>query len=189
MLFQLPHYLNWQSAFLTAFKAQFPRMLDVEKWWAVMLVHFTGMDPSQAWSLPVAAQKLDETLHPPVLVSGTPKELPHRTRLTVQRIISEWDYLRQRIVLKGVINQLFVMRVKTPPEMITLVDEYRATIDAYLAKRDKAGMARSLPGLPPMRADALVRDVVKKLDELDQRRAASGAANPPASSTLASPAK
>jgi hypothetical protein len=189
MLYQLPHYLNWQSAFLAAFKAQFPRMLDVEKWWAVVLVHFTGLDPAQAWPMPVAAQKLEETLRPPVLVSGTPKELPHRARLTVQQIISEWDYLRQRIVLKGVTSQLVVMRFKTPPEMIALVDEYRATIDAYLDKRDKVGVARSSPGLVPARADSLLRDAVKKLDELDLRRTAFGTAKAQAASTLAKPAK
>jgi len=188
MLFQLPHYLNWQSAFLNAFKARFPRMLDVEKWWAVVLVHFTGLDPAQAWSMDTASQKLDEMLHPPVLVSASARELPHRTRLTAQQIINEWDYLRQRVVLKGLSGQLFMMRIRTPPEMIGLVDEYRATIEAYIARRDKAGVARSLPGLPPMRADYLVRDVVKKLDELDQRRAVFGPAKGPATSALAKPA-
>ena len=54
-----------QSAFLNAYRLQFPRLLDVEKWWAVILVHFTGLDPTQAWSLPVTLQKLEEALQPP----------------------------------------------------------------------------------------------------------------------------
>jgi len=62
--------------------------------------------------MPVALQKLDEALHPPVLVSASRKDMPQRTRMSVQRIINEWDYLRQRIVLKGVTAQLFSVRLE-----------------------------------------------------------------------------
>ena len=136
-----------------------------------MLVHFTGQDPTQAWSIPLALQKLDETLHPPALVSTQRKDMPQRAKLSIQQIITDWDYLRQRIALKGVTAQLLVVRFKTPPELLSLVDDYRATIENYLNKRDQVGFARSLPGLPPMRADLLVRDVVRRLNELDEIRA------------------
>jgi len=182
MLYELPFYLNWQSAFLNAFRGLFPRLLDVEKWWAVTITHFTGQDPTQAWAMPVALEKLEEVLHPSVLISAGRKDMPQRSRMSVQRIIKEWDYLRQRIVLKGVTAQLFSVRLKTPPELIALVEEYRAAIENYFAKRDQIGMARSLPGLPPLRADFLVVEVVKKLDELDAKRAAVSVTNaPPAS--------
>ena len=189
MVYELPFYLNWQSAFLNAFGGLFPRLLDVEKWWAVTLTHFTGQDPTQAWAMPVALQKLDETLHPPVLVSASRKDMPQRARMSAQRIINEWDYLRQRIVLKGVTAQLFSVRLKSPPELIALVEEYRAAIDSYLAKRDQIGMARSLPGLPPMRADFLVSDIVKKLEALDAKRAAVSTTNAPPAGPSAKPAK
>ncbi|PYK63155.1 MAG: hypothetical protein DME21_03965 [Verrucomicrobia bacterium] len=189
MLNELPFYLNWQSAFLNAYRAQFPRLLDAEKWWAVVLVQFTGQDPTQAWSTPVALEKLNETLHPSVLVSATRKDLPQRARPGIQQIISDWEYLRQRIVLKGVTSQLLVVRFKTPPELTSLVDDYRATIENYLNKRDQVGLARSLPGLPPTRADLLVRDAAKKLNELDQKRASISATNAPPANTLARPAK
>ena len=189
MLYELPFYLNWQSAFLNAFGRLFPRLLDVEKWWAVTLTHFTGQDPSQAWAMPVALQKLDEALHPPVLVTASHKDMPQRARMSAQRIINEWDYLRQRIVLKGVTAQLFSVRLKSPPELVALVEEFRATIENYLAKRDQTGMARLLPGLPPMRADFLVADVVKKLDALDARRAGISVTNSLPASPSGKPAK
>jgi len=69
------------------------------------------------------------------------------------------------------------------------VDDYRATIENYVNKRDQVGLARSLPGLPPMRADLLVRDAAKKLDELDAKRASISATNAPPANTLARPAK
>lgn len=188
-LWLLPHHLNWQTAFLTAFKPQFPRLLDVEKWWAVVLVHFTGLDPMNSWSREVAAQKLDDALRPPVLVAANRKDLPHRARMTVQQIISEWDYLRQRIILKQTATQLLMMRFKTPVEMAALVDEYRATLDNYLTRHDQLGAARSLPGSPPTRADLLARDVVKRLNELDQQRALFGRPNTSGANTLAAPGK
>jgi hypothetical protein len=174
MLYLLPHHLNWQTAFLAAFQRQFPRLLDVEKWWAVVLVHFTGLDPMHAWTTAVAIQKLDEVLRPSVLVSASPKDLPRRTRIPLQQIINEWDYLRQRILLKQATAQLLVLRMKMPPEMVALVDEYRSVLDSYLNRRDKAGPGRAPAGLPATRADLLVRDVVKKLHDLDQARAAFG---------------
>ena len=189
MLYELPFYLNWQTAFLNAYRGLFPRLLDVEKWWAVTITHFTGQDPTQAWAMPVALQKLDEALHLPVLVSASRKDMPQRTRLSTQRIINEWDYLRQRIVLKDVTAQLFSVRLKSPPELVALVEEFRATIENYLAKRDQTGMARLLPGLPPMRADFLVADVVKKLDALDARRAGISVTNSLPASPSGKPAK
>ena len=131
-----------------------------------------------AWSIDIAIQKLDEALHPPALVGGSRKDLPRRTRMPVQQIIDEWDYLRQRILLRQIAAQLLVMRMKMPPEMVALVDEYRNTIESYLTKRDKAGVARSLPGVPATRADAVVRDVVKKLNDLDQARGSFGQPKP-----------
>jgi len=35
-------YYNWQFAFLQAFSATFQQPLDVEKWWSLQLLHFTG---------------------------------------------------------------------------------------------------------------------------------------------------
>jgi len=189
MLYELPSYLNWQSAFLSAYRAQFPRLLDVEKWWAVILIQFTGQDPTQAWSIPVLLQKLEDTLHPPALVRTDRKDLPRRARLSVQQIITDWDYLRQRIVLKEVTSQLLGVRLKTPPELLSLVDDYRAAMENYLARRDQVGLARSLSGLPPMRADQVVREAVKRLNELDGKRASLQATNAPPANTLARPAK
>lgn len=174
MLYLLPNYLNWQSAFLTAFNGAFPRLLDVEKWWAVVLVNFTGQDPMNAWSRDLALQKLDDALHPTVLASITPNDLPRRTRMSLQQIIGQWDYLRQHIELNRISGQLTVMRVKMPPELVSLVVDYRTSIDSYLKRRDQSGIPRALPGMAPLQADALVKEVIKRLDELDQKRAAFG---------------
>jgi hypothetical protein len=181
MLAQLPHHLNWQIAFLNAFHDRFPRMLDVEKWWSVVLVHFSGLDSANAWSTEVALYKISQVITPPVLISERPQDLPRRVNLSLQDIIDRFEYLRQRILLQDVIHQLRVLRVLTPPSLVTLPDEYRRTLEDYIQRRDRAGVARSLPGLPPMNADRLVRETIEKLNALDQERARLAAGRPSAS--------
>jgi hypothetical protein len=171
MLAQLPHHLNWQIAFLNAFHQHFPRMLDVEKWWSVVLVHFSGLDSANSWSVDVALTKIGQTITPPVLINQKPQDLPHRVNLSLQQIIDRLDYLRQRILLQDIIRQMRVLRVLTPPGVVPLLDDYRRVLESYLERRDRAGVARSLPGLPPMSSDRLVRETIDKLNTLDQQRA------------------
>jgi hypothetical protein len=181
MLLLLPHHLNWQIAFLKAFRPHFPRMLDAEKWWSVVLVRFSGLDAVHAWSVPVALDKLHDVLHPMVLVTHHPKDLPERTQLSLQQMIDRFDYLKQRILLQDLNRQLALLRVRMPLPVVSILDDYRRTIDQYLERRDRAGMTRSLPGLPPLDSDRLVHETLQKLDQLDQQRAALALDHPVAS--------
>jgi hypothetical protein len=178
MLQQLPLYLNWQMAFLEAFAPTFPRMIDVEKWWSVVLVQFTGLDPLNAWPLGVALDKLDELLHPPVLTPSGSNELPRRHKASLQEIIERWDFLRQRVVLQGVIHQLAAVRLQMPPEAVTIADAYRRELGDYLERRGRLGAPRSLSGSPQTSADKIVSEIKAALDRLDQQR--TGAAPTPA---------
>jgi hypothetical protein len=186
LLQELPHHLNWQVAFLKTFRPHFPRMLDVEKWWSVVLVHFTGLDSLNSWPVEIALLRLQEALHPPVLVAKQPKELPERDHLSIQNIIQQFDYLRQRILLQGLSQQLGLLRTRMPLPVVPVLDDYRRTIAEYLQRRDRSGMSRSLIGLPHLNADGLVQDTLQKLDELDRQRAslsAQHAGTSPASTT------
>jgi hypothetical protein len=184
MLSQLPHHLNWQIAFLNAFHPVFPRMLDVEKWWSVALVHFSGLDSANAWSVEVALAKIHDSLNPPILVNQQPDELPHRSNVPVQDIIDRFDYLRQRMLLQDVIRQLELLRTYTPPAVVPLLDDYRRTLVDYIQRRDRTGVARALPGSPPLNSDRLVREIVDHLDALDRRRAELAVNQAPASAAL-----
>jgi hypothetical protein len=172
LLLKLPHHLNWQIAFLKSFRPHFPRMLDAEKWWSVVLVHFTGLDSVNAWSVDIALARLHDTLHPPVLVAKNPKDLPERAHLSIQEMINQFEYLRQRILLQDLNRQLGFLRVRMPLSVVPILDAYRRTIEDYLQRRDRAGMTRSLPGLPALNADRLVAEILQKLNELDQQRSA-----------------
>ena len=50
LLETLPQFYNWQMAFQSAFRADFPQPLDVEKWWALQLAGFTMRDPGPLWT-------------------------------------------------------------------------------------------------------------------------------------------
>jgi hypothetical protein len=178
MLLDLPYHLNWQTAFFKHFQPVFVRLLDVEKWWSVVLVQFTGHDPLHAWSISVALDKLDQVLSVPVLVSNRPEGLASRQQVTVQKLIENWDFLSQQTLVQGVINQLQACRVKMPTELLDLTTSYHEVLRDYLADRAQAGRARSLPGLPKTTADLLVRDALKKLDRLDSERSAFRSAQP-----------
>jgi hypothetical protein len=186
LLLELPHYLNWQIAFLNSFRPHFPRMLDAEKWWSVVLVHFTGLDAVNAWSVEIALARLQDTLLPPVLVARQHKDLPERAQLSIQDIINQFDYLRQRILLQDINRQLGYLRVRMPIPVVPILDGYRRTIEDYLDRRDRTGMTRSLPGLPPMNADRLVAEILQKFDDLDRQRSTLAADHPEREPTTAS---
>lgn len=187
MLSELPYQLNWQTVFFSNFRPLFVRLLDVEKWWSVVLVQFTGHDPLNTWSTDTALEKLDQVLSVPVLLSDNREGLARRRKVTPQELLQNWDFLSQQSLVQGVVHQLQACRFKMPPEMLDLTDDYRRVLEEYLAQRSQAGRARSLPGLPKTTADLLVRDACKKLDRLDEQRKALRPGAPPPSAESSSP--
>lgn len=179
LLARSSQFLNWQSAFFAAFQAHFPRMLDAEKWWSVVLTHFTGLDPNQAWRPGVAAEKLAEALRPAVLVPGAHPDQTKRSRMTLQELINGWDYPRQRVVLSSAVQQLVLQRVWMPPEYRVLADEYVRTVQEYLRLRDMSPLARTFSRQPFQSAQSLARDAVNQLNQLDERRTALAASVEP----------
>ena len=70
------------------------------------------------------------------MINEKPQELPRRVNLPLQDIIDRFDYLRQRLLLQDVIRQLRVLRVLTPPSVVSLLDDYRRVLEDYLERRD-----------------------------------------------------
>ncbi len=165
----LPQVLNWQTAFLRAYRQHFGRLLDVEKWWAVNLVNFTGRDQWQALSAPAALQRLDDLLLVPVAVRNTATDLPARAVLTLQAALQQWDYASQQPVLRQKINQLLQLRLAAPAELVPLLDDYRLLLESYLSNRTKSAFSPPR-GQPFPSPNLLVRQAVKRLNVLDARR-------------------
>jgi len=167
---ELPQHLNWQLSFLHAFRADFASQLDLEKWWALQLVDFTGRDIFQTWSPEESWNKLEEIIRPVVEVRTKVNELPLRTEVKLQTIIEKWDVPRQVETLKERSKLLFSLRSRVSQEFAKLVDDYRRTIDVYLDKRHQAGYLRTPLTREVMGLDEVERQTIADLDLLDSIR-------------------
>jgi len=171
MLARLPENLNWQTAFLDAFNAHFQRLIDVDKWWALNVVHFTGLEWMTGWPPQELLRQLDVSLASPVQVRRSPDQLPAPSELKLQQVVAEWELAAQTPLLLEKINHLQALRLRAEaaPELAALVDDYRLALETYLQERRKigTGSARHLER-PSLRL--IVNETLHRLDELDARR-------------------
>jgi hypothetical protein len=181
LLETLPKFFNWQVAFQTAFRENFPRPLDVEKWWAVQIVSFVARDPGPAWTPAVSRDRLDEILSVPVEMRTASNALPAHAEISLQAVIRNFDRARQVAILQTKLYALELSQLRMAPPFAVLTDEYRRTIADYLKPARRAppsvlslGKHPPVPSSRPPAADTL-----KKLDALDaQRRAIESAIKP-----------
>jgi hypothetical protein len=171
MLKELPRRYNWQFAFLAGFQSHFERLLDVEKWWGLQLVQFTGRDPSQLWTADESWRKLNETVHTAIEVRSTQNDLPMHTHVNLQTVIRDWDVFQQTQLLQRKLQELELMRLRVAHEFVPLLDDYRKVLRAYLEKRQNPGSLFSW--LRPGRAaNRTANEAIVLLEALDVRREA-----------------
>jgi len=170
MLAELPQRQNWQIAFLNAFHPSFERTLDVEKWWALQLVHFTGRDVlAQTWAFEESWQKLDQAVHESVEIHAGTNELPLHATVSLQDVIRDWDSQRQARCLEAKIRQLELLRPRLGQEFVGFLDSYGQALRNYLQHRHKTGLTRFFGQKAALnRAE---EQALKQLDQLDARRA------------------
>jgi hypothetical protein len=170
MLTLLPEHLNWQLAFLRAFQSHFERLIDLEKWWALVLANFSGYDPAQKWSRPESLQRLDEVLYTPVQVRLATNEIPHDSQVSLQVVLAEWDYPQQVPVLRTKVVRFVEMKPHLAPEVAALADDYQAVLEVYLRGQARAASEPvSWPGLAGA-TPALAHTALRRLNALDDRR-------------------
>ena len=172
MLRNLPACWNWETAFHRSFHRHFPRTLDLEKWWMVTLIGFTGRDPSQAWPPEICLEKLDEILLIPAQVRVAPDVMPVRTYVTPQQIIAEWDFRAQKPALSQAVVQLTALRSNCPLAVAPLVEGYRFAFQDYLQKRVEAVSTSTSRRTAGVSIPLAVRQTIERLDELYRRREA-----------------
>lgn len=167
---QLPAVLNWQTSFLAAFRNHFPRLLEVEKWWAITLVNFQHGEKLHGWSVEATMEKLDEILNLAVQIRQQPQDLPTPSRMSLQRILEQWDYQVQADLVRAKIQQLALLHLYSAPPLAPLVALYRDTLARYLDERNRAGVEPELKGRPIISAPLVLRQTIQRLDELDKQR-------------------
>jgi len=170
MLAQLPQNYNWQFAFLGAFRTHFQRPLDVEKWWALSLTQASGRDAAQTWPLEESWQKLDQAIHAAVQVRTGANELPLHADVSLQKIIREWDPIRQTQALNNTLRDLGLLRLRIAQEYVGLVHDYSQAIETYLQQRDRSPSA--FPFTKGAGRRRVIEAAIQQLDALDAQRAA-----------------
>jgi hypothetical protein len=169
MVLELPQRYNWQFAFLHAFGTYFQRPLDVEKWWALQVVHFTGRDLNHAWNEEESWLKLDQAIRSAVQIRANTNQLPLTSEVTLQTIVGNWDYKAQTSALQSKLKELEWLRPRLAHEHAVLADDYLNILKAYLERRDHTGPF----GLRKTAAQRQsIQDALRELGMLDTRRLA-----------------
>ena len=166
----LSQYYNWQFAFIEAFRPCFQQTLNVEKWWAIQALHFTGHDLTQTWPLAESWTRLDQTLHSPVEVRTGTNEMPLRTETTLQTMIRDWQDARQTDALRATLRELEVLRIHLAPALTPLLDDYHQTLATFLQDRDRGALALLFRKQTTRRK--ATKEALQRLDALDARRQA-----------------
>ena len=184
MLESLPRCYNWQTAFQSAFRDNFPTPLDLEKWWALQLADFAAHDRGPGWTLAVSRARLDELLSVPVEMRATSNSLPAHSEISLQAVILKLDPAHQQAILQAKLRDLGLAELSMAPPLVALTDGYRRALAAYLGEPfvTLTGPPRSRQvSAAPKKIGAA--KTLKQLDALDaQRRAIESKVKPDASS-------
>ena len=170
MLQSLPRFYNGQTAFQNAFSADFPRPLDLEKWWALQVVSFAAQDPGARWTPAVSREKLAEILGVPVEMRTASNALPTRMEISLQVVIRNFDPSEQTRVFQTKLRDLELAQLRMAPQLAVLTAEYRLALASYLGqdKRTAPVFHANKHALVPSKASS--SDTLKKLDVLDAKR-------------------
>jgi hypothetical protein len=161
---QLPGYLNSQLAFERAFAADFPSLLDLEKWWAVVWMNFAGREQHMRLSRDRSLDQLDEIMAAPIAVRRGTNSVPGRKDLPLRELIANTDFAQHQPAIVQATVQLQILQHNTPVELTRLIGDYREALLVYLRRRTEF-----TPKSSSRSADAKIatKDVIAKLDLLD----------------------
>jgi len=164
------NHLNWQTAFFRAFGPQFPRLVDFEKWWTLRAVQLTHADAFSIFKPEDQWRQIDEALAVRAPAQQSTNQLPVNSRLTLQKIITEWPFRDQRLLLWERFHLLGSLELRTGPQAAQLLEEYRAVLESYLQSRERGKRSLNRNVDFPTSAALLVKETVRRLDDLDARR-------------------
>ena len=162
LLAQLPACENWQTAFFVAFREDFQRPLDVEKWWTLRVLNFAARDPGPQWTPTVSRRKLDAMLAVPVAVRYASNALPIRSEISLQSAVQNFEPPRRTEILRMKLRDLELAEFRLAPPVAALAEDYLAALADFLGVGRKSHASRNYKISPA--------ELIKRLDALDARR-------------------
>ena len=160
------------AALLRAFGNHFQSQRDLEKWWELQTLHFTGRDLAQTWPLKDGLSKLDEILRVAVLTREATNAPVARAEVPLQTVIRDWAYAWQPELVRFKIFQLQALRLRVPMELAPLVGGYRQALESLLQRLAKAQAGPNAAATFRFEAPRIAQATVKQLDALDAKREA-----------------
>jgi hypothetical protein len=181
MLRTLPDFYNWQTAFQSAFRENFSRPLEVEKWWALQVVNFAARDPGPTWTRAVSRARLDEILSVAVEMRPASNALPAHAEISFQSVIRNFDPAQQIEILQPKLRDLELLELRLAAPFAVLADGYRQALADYLGQGKRTRPMPRVGKHPPMvLSQPTALETLEQLDALDaRRRAVESAAGPP----------
>jgi len=160
-------HLNWQTTFFTVFARQFPRLIDLDKWWTMRVVQLSHGEELSRFKPDEALRQLDDILVIRAVAHNNTNQLPIYTTLTFQQVIRDWPWAEQEPLLSERLQQLHSLALRAPASSGRLIDDYRAALAEYLAKRTCNDNSRkNLSSQATLR----VKVAIRHLDTLDAER-------------------
>jgi hypothetical protein len=173
LLARLPDCRNWQTAFLAAFHENFPRTLDVEKWWSIRVIAFAAHNQGPRWPSPASRQRLTELLGVPVEFRSSSNALPMHVEISLQSAVQNFAPVPREAVLRTKLRDLQLAAFRLAPPFDALAAGYCAALTDFLDQGKNVSRRSPVskhPVAPRHAAD--IAQTIRKLDELDARRRA-----------------
>jgi len=169
MLAMLPEHLNWQFAFLRAYQDRFPGLLDVEKWWSLQIVNFTGREMSETWPAAESWLKLSQALRCRVQIRSAANNLPQQAEIPLQTVIRDWTPQDQVPLLQSKLQELELLKMRVSATCLPTAESYSLAIRGFL---ENAGRGSFLPFRRQAHRRNVTAETLKTLDFLDHQRQA-----------------
>jgi hypothetical protein len=171
MLANLPGCYNWQTAFQNAFAENFPRTLDLEKWWALQIVGFATRNLGPHWTPAVSRDQLDAILSVPVDVRSSSNALPERAEISLQAVLRNFDPPELETILQAKLRDLQIAQFRFAPSLMVLSGGYQKVLADFLGESKSAAPPTTQAGRASAASQKISASFAsKKLDELDVQR-------------------
>jgi multidrug resistance efflux pump len=95
-------------------------------------------------------------------------DLPLRIQIPLQTMIREWERPKQIQPLEAKLAELEAAHLRVAPEMVSLLDDYAHSIEAYLQTLERRSSLSSKRALPRR----TTQETLLHLDELEARHLA-----------------
>ena len=169
LLARLPGCQNWQTAFFFVYHGDFKDPVAVEKWWSLRTLDFAAHNSSSQWTMADSSDRLAGLLQVPVEMRSSSNSLPAHAQISLQTAIRDFAPGQRDAVLDVTLRDLELAQFRLAPPFAALAAGYRDTIMDFLGERP-APRALIVNKHDSATRRATVRDTLKKLDALDNRR-------------------